>query len=642
MFVQYPKSITLEAKLEQILYLKQLQPSYNTDRPTRFDIGEISRTITTRLDKYSLGNNTGPLISEAYLEDSDFPAVGIVTQVGDGIARVSGLKRTMAGETLEFTTMDPISQTLTRSLGIAFNLEKDDIGAVLLSPSSSLNIVEGTSVRRTYSLLSIPVIPPAIESKRACVVNALGHLIVPSMGEVSTNQYPTRPVEFSAPSIIERKSVCQPLQTGIIAIDSMIPIGCGQRELIIGDRQTGKTSIAIDTIINQVKQRERDRNYPIVTCVYVAIGQKASSVASVVNTLGEANALENTIIVVANADAPAALQYIAPYTGTAIAEHYMYEGNTTLCIYDDLTKHASAYREMSLLLRRPPGREAYPGDVFYLHSRLLERAAKLNEDRSGGSLTALPIIETQAGDVSAYIPTNVISITDGQIFLSADLFNAGVRPAINIGLSVSRVGSSAQIKAMKKVAGTLKLELAQFTELETFSQFASDLDPLTQRQLAKGERLREILKQPQNSPIAVEDQIMIIYAALNGWLDHLDLSDVALFIKWICVFMNTAYSDIGEAIKYTKLLNASTRSYLEVGLQSTKDTFKSIGESLISELITKFGKNWTECQVLQRETLIRSVEKAFDSQSESKNDNKGEVTIPKVDFLEKNLTDESS
>merc|ERR1711972_491251 len=342
------------------------------------------------------------------------------------------------------------------------------------------------------------------------------------MGQIDSSEY--RLIESGAPGIIDRKSVCEPLQTGITVIDALVPVGRGQRELIIGDRQTGKTSVAIDTILNQ-------RFESNVVCVYVAIGQKASSVASVVGSLREGDALSQTIIVVANADDPATLQYIAPYTGAALAEYFMYDGMATLVVYDDLTKRASAYRQMSLLLRRPPGREAYPGDVFYLHSRLLERAAKLGDGLGGGSMTALPIVETQAGDVSAYIPTNVISITDGQIFLSGDLFNSGIRPAINVGISVSRVGSAAQTKAMKQVAGKLKLELAQFAELEAFSQFASDLDAATQAELARGQRLREMLKQQQNSPISVEEQVALIYAGINGFLDDVPVSDVKEFAE---------------------------------------------------------------------------------------------------------------
>ena len=421
---------------------------------------------------------------ESYDQEVQIDNIGTVLQIGDGIARVYGLEQVMAGELLEFED---------NTIGIALNLENDNVGAVLMG--TGIGILEGSTVRSTGKIAQVPV----GEAFLGRVVDALARPI-DGKGDIAATD--SRLVESMAPGIITRKSVCEPVQTGITAIDSMIPIGRGQRELIIGDRQTGKTSVAIDTIINQKTED--------VVCVYVAIGQKASSVAAVVNTLEEKGALAYTIIVAANADDPATLQYIAPYTGAALAEYFMYNGKATLSIYDDLTKQASAYRQMSLLLRRPPGREAYPGDVFYLHSRLLERAAKLSDDLGGGSMTALPIIETQAGDVSAYIPTNVISITDGQIFLSGDLFNAGIRPAINVGISVSRVGSSAQIKAMKQVAGKLKLELAQFAELEAFSQFASDLDAATQKQLAQGVRLREMLKQSQNSPIPVEEQVAII------------------------------------------------------------------------------------------------------------------------------------
>jgi F-type H+-transporting ATPase subunit alpha len=365
-----------------------------------------------------------------------------------------------------------------------------------------------------------------------------------------------------APGIITRKSVCEPVQTGITAIDAMIPIGRGQRELIIGDRQTGKTSVALDTILNQ---KDDD-----VVCVYVAIGQKASSVAAIVNTLEERGALPYTIIVAANADAPATLQYIAPYSGAALAEYFMYKGKATLVVYDDLTKQASAYRQMSLLLRRPPGREAYPGDVFYLHSRLLERAAKLNDSLGGGSMTALPIIETQAGDVSAYIPTNVISITDGQIFLSGDLFNAGIRPAINVGISVSRVGSAAQIKAMKQVAGKLKLSLAQFAELEAFSQFASDLDAATQAELARGQRLREMLKQAQNSPIPVEEQVAVIYCGINGFLDDVPVVDVKAFVIKLRNYIRTAVPQLFEGIRSEKKLSPENEELLKTTIATVK------------------------------------------------------------------------
>ena len=439
--------------------------------------------------------------------------VGTVLQVGDGIARVYGLDEVMSGELLEFED---------NTFGVALNLENDNIGVVLMS--NGRGIVEGGSVKGTGRISQIPV----GENFLGRVVNPLG-VPIDGKGEISTTE--TRLLESMAPGIISRKSVCEPLQTGITSIDAMIPIGRGQRELIIGDRQTGKTSIAVDTIINQKTEN--------VVCVYVGIGQKASTVAQVVNVLEEKDAMAYTIVVCAGADDAATLQYIAPYAGASFAEYFMYTGKATLIIYDDLTKQAMAYRQMSLLLRRPPGREAYPGDVFYLHSRLLERAAKLSDTLGGGSMTALPIIETQASDVSAYIPTNVISITDGQIFLSNDLFNAGIRPAINVGISVSRVGSAAQTKAMKTVAGKLKLELAQFAELEAFSQFASDLDEATQKQLARGTRLREILKQPQGSPLSVAEQVAIIYAGIKGYLDELEVSEVKTFSARLLSQLNT-------------------------------------------------------------------------------------------------------
>ncbi|WP_310483919.1 F0F1 ATP synthase subunit alpha, partial [Chamaesiphon sp. VAR_48_metabat_403] len=403
---------------------------------------------------------------EQYTQDVKSSNVGTVLQVGDGIARVYGLDKVMSGELVEFEDA---------SVGLALNLEADNVGVVLMSNGRSIQ--EGSAVKATGKIAQIPV-GDAIVGR---VVDALARPI-DGKGDIATTT--TRLIEFMAPGIIERRSVYEPMQTGITAIDAMIPVGRGQRELIIGDRQTGKTSIAIDTIINQKSED--------VVCVYVAIGQKASTVANIVNVLEEAGAMAYTVVVAANANDPATLQYFAPYTGAAIAEYFMYQGKATLIIYDDLSKQAQAYRQMSLLLRRPPGREAYPGDVFYIHSRLLERAAKLSDELGGGSMTALPIIETQASDVSAYIPTNVISITDGQIFLSSDLFNSGLRPAINAGISVSRVGSAAQTKAMKKVAGKLKLELAQFDDLQAFAQYASDLDQATQNQLARGARLREI------------------------------------------------------------------------------------------------------------------------------------------------------
>jgi F-type H+-transporting ATPase subunit alpha len=450
----------------------------------------------------------------------------------------------MAGELLEFEDS---------TIGIALNLENDNVGAVLMG--AGIGILEGSTVRSTGKIAQVPV----GDAFLGRVVDSLARAI-DGKGDIVSSE--SRLVESMAPGIITRKSVCEPVQTGITAIDAMIPIGRGQRELIIGDRQTGKTSVAIDTIINQKSED--------VVCVYVAIGQKASSVAAVVNTLEEKGALGYTIIVAANADDPATLQYIAPYTGAALAEYFMYNGKATLCIYDDLTKQASAYRQMSLLLRRPPGREAYPGDVFYLHSRLLERAAKLSDELGGGSMTALPIIETQAGDVSAYIPTNVISITDGQIFLSGDLFNAGIRPAINVGISVSRVGSAAQIKAMKQVAGKLKLELAQFAELEAFSQFASDLDQATQNQLAQGVRLREMLKQAQNSPIPVEEQVAIIYAGINGYLDDIEVSNVLPFIAKLRPYLRNSVGQFISDVKATKKMSPESEELLKKAIGEVK------------------------------------------------------------------------
>ena len=481
---------------------------------------------------------------ESYDQDVKIDNIGTVLQIGDGIARVYGLEQVMAGELLEFEDS---------TIGIALNLENDNVGAVLMG--NGIGILEGSTVRSTGKIAQVPV----GEAFLGRVVDSLARP-VDGKGDVVTSE--SRLVESMAPGIVTRKSVCEPVQTGITAIDSMIPIGRGQRELIIGDRQTGKTSVAIDTIINQKSED--------VICVYVAIGQKASSVAAVVNTLDEKGALPYTIIVAANADDPATLQYIAPYTGAALAEYFMYKGKATLCIYDDLTKQASAYRQMSLLLRRPPGREAYPGDVFYLHSRLLERAAKLSDKLGGGSMTALPIIETQAGDVSAYIPTNVISITDGQIFLSGDLFNSGIRPAINVGISVSRVGSAAQIKAMKQVAGKLKLELAQFAELEAFSQFASDLDQATQNQLAQGVRLREMLKQSQNSPIPVEEQVAIIYAGINGYLDDIEVANVLPFIAKLRPYLRNSAPDFISSVKTSKKMDESAEELLKKAIAEVK------------------------------------------------------------------------
>ena len=481
---------------------------------------------------------------ESYDKEIQIDNVGTVLQIGDGIARVYGLEQVMAGELLEFDD---------KTIGIALNLENDNVGAVLMGPG--LGILEGSSVRSTGKIAQVPV----GEGFLGRVVDSLAKPI-DGKGDIASTE--SRLVESMAPGIISRKSVCEPVQTGITAIDSMIPIGRGQRELVIGDRQTGKTSVAIDTIINQKSEN--------VVCVYVAVGQKGSSVASIVTTLEEKGALAYTIIVVANADEPATLQYIAPYTGAALAEYFMYTGKATLIVYDDLTKQASAYRQMSLLLRRPPGREAYPGDVFYLHSRLLERAAKLSDNLGGGSMTALPIIETQAGDVSAYIPTNVISITDGQIFLSGDLFNSGIRPAINVGISVSRVGSAAQTKAMKQVAGKLKLELAQFAELEAFSQFASDLDAATQAELARGQRLREMLKQQQNSPIPVEEQVALIYAGINGFLDDVPVADVKEFVGKLRSYIRTSVPQFISSIQSEKKLTPENEETLKKAIAELK------------------------------------------------------------------------
>ena len=471
--------------------------------------------------------------------------VGTVLQIGDGIARIYGLDQVMAGELLEFED---------GTEGIALNLEDDNVGAVLMG--EALGVQEGSNVKSTGKIASVPV----GEAMKGRVVNPLGQPI-DGKGEIPTSD--NRLIEEMAPGIIKRRSVHEPMQTGITSIDAMIPVGRGQRELIIGDRQTGKTAIAIDTIINQKGQD--------VVCVYVAIGQKSASVANVVEVLREKGALEYTVVVSAGASEAAALQYLAPYTGAAIAEHFMYQGKATLVIYDDLTKQAQAYRQMSLLLRRPPGREAYPGDVFYCHSRLLERAAKLSDDMGGGSMTALPIIETQAGDVSAYIPTNVISITDGQIFLSGDLFNSGIRPAINVGISVSRVGSAAQVKAMKTVAGKLKLELAQFAELEAFSQFASDLDQATQNQLARGQRLRELLKQSQNSPLSVAEQVAIIYSGINGLVDDVPVNKIKEFSGKLLSYLSTSKPEYGKSIAETKLFDATCEATVKDAVSSVKE-----------------------------------------------------------------------
>ena len=484
---------------------------------------------------------------EQYQQEVKAVNVGTVFQVGDGIARIYGLDKVMAGELLEFED---------GTIGIALNLEAKNVGAVLMGEGTTVQ--EGTSVRATGKIAQIPV----GDAFLGRVVNSLARPI-DGKGEIQSKG--NRLIESPAPGIISRRSVHEPLQTGITAIDAMIPIGRGQRELIIGDRQTGKTAIAVDTILNQ---KGKD-----VICVYVAIGQKASSIAQVVNTLQERGALDYTIIVAATADSPATLQYLAPYTGAALAEYFMYSGRHTLVIYDDLTKQAQAYREMSLLLRRPPGREAYPGDVFYLHSRLLERAAKLNDKLGSGSMTALPVVETQEGDVSAYIPTNVISITDGQIFLSADIFNAGIRPAINVGISVSRVGSAAQPKAMKQVAGKLKLELAQFAELEAFSQFASDLDQATQNQLARGQRLRQLLKQAQSAPLGLEDQVASIYAGTNGYLDVLSVEQVRSFLVGLRQYLATNKPKYGDIVRSTNAFNDEAQNLLKEALKEYTEEF---------------------------------------------------------------------
>ncbi|MBO0348238.1 F0F1 ATP synthase subunit alpha [Phormidium pseudopriestleyi FRX01] len=484
---------------------------------------------------------------ESYDTDVKVSNVGTVLQVGDGIARIYGLEKAMSGELLEFQD---------GTVGIALNLEEDNVGAVLMGDGHQIQ--EGSSVISTGKIAQVPV----GEAMIGRVVDALGRPI-DGKGDINTTE--SRLLESQAPGIIERRSVYEPMQTGITAIDSMIPIGRGQRELIIGDRQTGKTTIAVDTIINQKGED--------VICVYVAIGQKASTVSQVVATLQEKGAMDYTVVVTSNANEPATLQYLAPYTGASIAEYFMYKGKHTLVIYDDLSKQAQAYRQMSLLLRRPPGREAYPGDVFYLHSRLLERAAKLSTEMGEGSMTALPIIETQASDVSAYIPTNVISITDGQIFLSSDLFNSGLRPAVNAGISVSRVGSAAQTKAMKKVAGKVKLELAQFAELEAFAQFASDLDTATQKQLARGQRLRELLKQQQYSPLPVSEQVAIIYAGINGYLDEVPVDKITDFTKGLREYMRTSKVKYGEIVQSTKQLTDEAETLLKEGIAEFTQSF---------------------------------------------------------------------
>ncbi|SDH71546.1 MULTISPECIES: F0F1 ATP synthase subunit alpha [Pseudobutyrivibrio] len=495
---------------------------------------EISSVIKEQMKRYA-----------AQLDVAD---VGTVIQVADGIARIHGLQNAMQGELLEFPG---------EVYGMVLNLEEDNVGCVLLGNDKNIN--EGDQVKTTGRVVEVPV----GDAMLGRVVNALGQPI-DGKGPIETTKF--RPIERVASGVISRKSVDTPLQTGIKAIDSMIPIGRGQRELIIGDRQTGKTAIAIDTIINQKGQG--------VKCIYVAIGQKASTVAALVKTLEEYGAMSWTTVVAATASELAPLQYIAPYSGCAIGEEWMENGQDVLIIYDDLSKHATAYRTLSLLLRRPPGREAYPGDVFYLHSRLLERAARLSDKLGGGSLTALPIIETQAGDVSAYIPTNVISITDGQIYLETEAFNAGFRPAVNAGLSVSRVGGSAQIKAMKKIAAPIRVELAQYRELAAFAQFGSELDADTAEKLAQGERIKEMLKQPQYAPMPVEYQIMIIYAATKKYLLDIPTADIQAFEKALFDLVDTKYPEIPESIKTTKVLEDDMEQKLIKAIEECKKTYK--------------------------------------------------------------------
>lgn len=495
---------------------------------------EISSVIKEQIKRYA---------SELNISD-----VGTVIQVADGIARVHGLENAMQGELLEFPG---------EVYGMVMNLEEDNVGAVLLG--SHRNINEGDTVKTTGRVVEVPV----GDAMLGRVVNALGQPI-DGKGPVKNDRY--RKIERVASGVITRKSVDTPLQTGIKAIDAMVPIGRGQRELIIGDRQTGKTAIALDTIINQKGQK--------VKCVYVAIGQKASTVANIVKTLEEYGAMQYTTVVVSTASDLAPLQYIAPYAGCAIGEEWMENGEDVLVVYDDLSKHATAYRTLSLLLRRPPGREAYPGDVFYLHSRLLERAARMSEEYGGGSLTALPIIETQAGDVSAYIPTNVISITDGQIYLETEMFNAGFRPAVNAGLSVSRVGGAAQIKAMKKIAAPIRVELAQYRELAAFSQFGSELDADTKEKLAQGERIKEVLKQPQYQPMAVQYQVIIIYAATNKYLLDVPVDEITRFEKELFEFLDTRYAEIPRAIAEEKVISQQTEELLVKAIGEFKAQFK--------------------------------------------------------------------
>ncbi len=501
------------------------------------------------------GEIKGVLLSEIerFEEDLHAEEVGEVLEVKDGIARIYGLMKAMASEMLEITS----SVTGDTVTALALNLEEDNIGAVILGDWTGLHA--GDQVKRTGRVLEVPVGPGYLGR----VVDPLGNPI-DGLGPIDGIDG-SRQIDIVAPGIVKRQPVSEPMQTGIKAIDSMIPVGRGQRELIIGDRGTGKTAVAVDTIINQ---KDTD-----VICIYCAIGQRAGKVRNVVETLREKGAMDYTIIVTANASDPAPMQYIAPYSATALAEYFMWQGKHTLVVYDDLSKQATAYRQLSLVLRRPPGREAYPGDVFYLHSRLLERAAKLSDDMGGGSLTALPIIETQGGDVSAYIPTNVISITDGQIFLEPDLFFSGVRPAVNVGISVSRVGGAAQIKAMKKVAGSLRLDLAQYRELEAFAQFGSDLDASTQRQLARGARTVEMLKQPQYQPMAVEDQVAVIYAVTNGYLDTVPVDKVREWELGFHEHLRNHHQDIRDGIREGKVLTDEIVQKLVAAIGAYNDAF---------------------------------------------------------------------
>jgi len=502
---------------------------------TKLQADEISSLIRERIENFEI--------------KVDINEVGKVVSIGDGIAKAYGLSNVMAGEMVEFEN---------GIKGMVLNLEEASVGIVVLGQYESIR--EGMSVKRLGQLLKIPV----GESLVGRVVNPLGEPL-DGKGPIEASEY--RFVEEKAPGIMDRKSVHEPLQTGIKAIDALVPVGRGQRELIIGDRQTGKTTLAIDTILNQKGEG--------VTCIYVAIGQKQSTVASLVQKLEEAGAMEYTIVVNAGASDPSALQFLAPYAGVTMAEYFRDSSRHAVIFYDDLSKHAVAYREMSLILRRPPGREAYPGDVFYLHSRLLERAAKLSDEKGAGSITAFPIIETQAGDVSAYIPTNVISITDGQIFLETDLFNAGIRPAINVGLSVSRVGGAAQIKATKQVSGTLRLDLAAFRELQAFAQFASDLDEASRKQLERGQRMVELLKQPPYQPIPIEKQVVALYAGTRGYLDDLPVSAISKFERELYVFMDTKYPNILEAIRESKQLTKEIEEELKKAIEDFKSQFKA-------------------------------------------------------------------